>query len=560
LTPFIRAAFTTLLLINALPAWADVGNYIKQVTDSTGVVWSLTADTRIWRNDVPAAGGLATDLFIVEGMIQVTGMDGRPWRWNGMGWEPVTTSLTMTPPPVTDTYIKQVTDSSGVVWSLTADTRIWRNDVPAAGGLATDLFIVNGMIEVAGMDGRRWRWNGAGWEPVMPPLSPPPPSPPPPSGLTLNTDLAVYYEPALPAMGSAGSTVVDPTFGTTILRVTDPTTGGSDCITPYSYYPNFNSSTTRLYVECIGPNAGVFYTFDAATFSVANGRTASSPPTGSALWYGMVWSGFDPDIIYIQGLTDLWAYNPGTDTYSLVRSFAGEVQSVGAAYLQQMSMSRNDDVFAFSLVNSSRRQFGYLVWQRSINQVLLSRLDDSADEVHVDKSGRYLNVQTVGGTPQIWDLQTGTMTQLGSFAGGDGYYHLDTGYGTIFTGYGNGLGYRSMATPYSVTSILSGYFGGGNQNYSMNADNELWALVWVQRNDTLSNTQPFDNELLQVATDGSGRVRRIAHHRSKWDDYYDQPNANISRDGQFVAFTSNWGNASGRRDVYIVRIPPAPTN
>jgi hypothetical protein len=95
-------------------------------------------------------------------------------------------------------------------------------------------------------------------------------------------------------------------------------------------------------------------------------------------------------------------------------------------------------------------------------------------------------------------------------------------------------------------------------NYSMNADNERWALVWVQRDDALSITRPFENELFQVATDGSSRVRRIAHHRSKWNDYRDQPNATISRDGKFVAFTSNWGNANGRRDVYLVRIPPAP--
>jgi hypothetical protein len=36
------------------------------------------------------------------------------------------------------------------------------------------------------------------------------------------------------------------------------------------------------------------------------------------------------------------------------------------------------------------------------------------------------------------------------------------------------------------------------------------------------------------------------------------PKANISRDGQFIAFNSNWGNAAGRHDVYVVKIPPAP--
>jgi hypothetical protein len=98
-----------------------------------------------------------------------------------------------------------------------------------------------------------------------------------------------------------------------------------------------------------------------------------------------------------------------------------------------------------------------------------------------------------------------------------------------------------------------------NQNYSMYADNKKWALVWTQRNDANKATRTFENEIVQVATDGSNRVRRLVHHRSAYNDYYDQPNANISRNGQFVAFSSNWGNAIGRRDIYIVRIDPAPT-
>jgi hypothetical protein len=37
-------------------------------------------------------------------------------------------------------------------------------------------------------------------------------------------------------------------------------------------------------------------------------------------------------------------------------------------------------------------------------------------------------------------------------------------------------------------------------------------------------------------------------------DYWDTPRADISRDGKFIAFTSNWGSAS-RRDVFIIKVP-----
>lgn len=58
-----------------------------------------------------------------------------------------------------------------------------------------------------------------------------------------------------------------------------------------------------------------------------------------------------------------------------------------------------------------------------------------------------------------------------------------------------------------------------------------------------------------MATDGSLAVRREAHHFSIYgDDYYASPRADLSRDGRFVAFTSNWGVPGGRKDVFILRI------
>jgi len=62
-----------------------------------------------------------------------------------------------------------------------------------------------------------------------------------------------------------------------------------------------------------------------------------------------------------------------------------------------------------------------------------------------------------------------------------------------------------------------------------------------------------------VATDGSGRVRRLAHTRndqlaSGEENYWDTPRANVSFDGRLVAFTSNWG-WSRRRDVYVLQVP-----
>jgi len=67
--------------------------------------------------------------------------------------------------------------------------------------------------------------------------------------LSFKTDRGIYPEPALPQLPQAGGTFVDPTFGTTLMRVTDEA-DGKHCHNAYSYYPSFNRDSTRLHAQC----------------------------------------------------------------------------------------------------------------------------------------------------------------------------------------------------------------------------------------------------------------------------------------------------------------------
>src|SRR5436190_10381033 len=87
----------------------------------------------------------------------------------------------------------------------------------------------------------------------------------------------------------------------------------------------------------------------------------------------------------------------------------------------------------------------------------------------------------------------------------------------------------------------------------MLGDNESWCLISNFTNGT-SPVGPFRQEIFQASTDGSQSVRRLAHHHSVYRDYWDTPRAEISRDGRFVAYTSNWGSTT-RRDVFIIKVP-----
>ena len=68
----------------------------------------------------------------------------------------------------------------------------------------------------------------------------------------------------------------------------------------------------------------------------------------------------------------------------------------------------------------------------------------------------------------------------------------------------------------------------------------------------------YKDEIYQLATDGSGNVRRLAHHHSLYKSYYDSPRGVSSTDGKYITFTSNWGDTL-REDVFVLKVPPYPS-
>ncbi len=73
--------------------------------------------------------------------------------------------------------------------------------------------------------------------------------------------------------------------------------------------------------------------------------------------------------------------------------------------------------------------------------------------------------------------------------------------------------------------------------------------------------EAFSGEVYLVYTSGSAsdnlqnsaaRVRRLAHTRSESCDYWDQPQATMSVNGNYVLFASNWGTCAGGSDSYLL--------
>lgn len=421
-----------------------------------------------------------------------------------------------------------------------------------------------------------------------------------PPGASIKTDGGTYREPLLPVLPKSGCKFFDPTFGTELMRVTDEEDGPSNS-TYYSYWPTFNSNNTRLLVR--HSNSASIYNFDPQAFTLdpTSKREVPAPSVGVGLLsQGAIWSSNEPNILYgISSASKLWELDTEAMAYSPVRDFTGDL---GAnEWLDQMSKSDDNRLFAFSIktlvpVNGEDEveEVGYIIYDREAGQILrkeyalgrdtVSGKDylNNLDEVQLDKSGTYLVIATStsgfvlvisGSSPpvEITNLPTG---------------HSDVGTGTLVGYYSvaaNKLLKRSLATP-NDTPVELLNMGDYQQNVtlSLRGTDESWSLVGFNDGYTpLSGQGKFHRELILVKNDGSGQIRRIAHHRSIFafgpgngqTDYWAIPHANMSRDGRFVAFSSNWGAPQGinsRVDLFIARIdgatsapptspPPDPT-
>lgn len=385
---------------------------------------------------------------------------------------------------------------------------------------------------------------------------------------SIKTDYGVYPPPSPPpALPAAGATFMDPVFGTTIMRVTD-SNDGDDNHQSYSYWPSINKNSSLLYISSVGGNP-TLYDFDTATFSISNKRALfqSNPLNdGTPNAEDAIWSGTQNNEILCHTGQKIYRYNVVTDQYTLIKDFSSAYPDI---HLWQMSRSINDNVFAFTYKeNVNYANIGYIIYRVTGNQTDTASTSD-IDEVQLDKAGDYLVIKTGNSGPsvietEILNIQTGNSEYLTDNAPDFSPGHSDNGTGFVIgaDNWNNTYTYRNLATPHTSFSVLdfNNDWTLGN-HVSMLSDDESWMLMSTFVGNTTTSSGIFVDEIFQFASDGSKTVRRLAHTHSDYlnqnpnNSYWSMPRANISRDGKYAVFTSNWGSTT-RMDVFILKIAP----
>ena len=420
----------------------------------------------------------------------------------------------------------------------------------------------------------------------------------PPSGPcapSVKTDLGLYPEPTLPTLPAAGGKFCDPTFGTEIMRVTD-SNDGNTYGTEYSYYPTFNSDNTQLYVYANDSTDTSFVIdFDPQAFTIQGNKRVLPQSVYAS---GIIWSNSQPNKLYgveASGGGGAILYEINTDTMSktIVKNFNNSPNFSSGDYLAQMSVSEDEDVFAFTRKDAAYSDVGFLAFKRSSNQILY---DENVpfnaggfDEVQIDKSGRYLVIKqalvdNLGNEGYVKDLQTGSLEGLKDANPDYSPGHSDNGTNLVI-GHENNqtrLLSRNLSSPHSFTTVFDfdDDVDAISQDYhiSLRANDESWSTIATTNGDSYGCTTrngALRNEIFLVKNDGSKDVQRLAHHRSLYawceggtnaTNYSAAVRANISRDGKFIAFTSSWGNqgANARTDLFLLKVPqstnPPSTN
>ena len=209
---------------------------------------------------------------------------------------------------------------------------------------------------------------------------------------------------------------------------------------------------------------------------------------------------------------------------------------------------------------------GYIVYQASSNEIVRQGLGP-IDECQIDKTGRFLvwktGVEGVGKIEvKILDIETGAVIDLTDDSP-DHAPGLITVAVLLWVRPISPIPLRVEIWQHRRNSPKSSSYRthgttDSTSPCSPSTKAGAWSDLWRGKARQAQQVS-FVEELVQVARDGSKRVRRLAHHHSVYrGQYYDTPRANTSRDGRFIAFTSNSGTPQGHRDLFIAHIAPAP--
>ncbi len=342
---------------------------------------------------------------------------------------------------------------------------------------------------------------------------------------------------------------VDPAFGTRVTRVTDPSqVPGLKRIRHYYSKANpFNADDTRA---ILFGSDGSTILYDTATWlPLGRLRLASSDPE-------IQWHPRDPNLFYYLDFMEkspnvraMFRYDIRDGSRTLLRDFReydtarsrneGNMDREGRFYaMVGWRAGRVSEAFVYDLAND---RIGARL------PVSESMVDDW---ISVSPTGRYV-VMMGRDRSRVYDIGLRHLRDLpkGSFGHADICLLADGSEALVYDGADHQLNgdrninIASLATGRVSIGVRIGWRSTPHVS-CRNLDLPGWALVSTQGPDRKYPNHDF--EVFWLKLDGSGEVRRVAHHHSSKESggYFAEQHAVANRRGDKIVFSSNWNGGS----------------
>jgi len=409
------------------------------------------------------------------------------------------------------------------------------------------------------------------------------------------------YPEKPPAIGSAGSTINDPSFGSRILRVTDsrsdPRQAGRPLFTPSSAEQgSWNQNSTKFYVNTSGGQF-LLYDFDPATMIA---RAASTP--------NLPWNA-EPEFSFLQA-NILYGMRRGDPAFEQLDTLSGRVTEVNTPSKcvkldsgdsgHSITVSADDNRFMTTLGPQQDKNYMVFIYDREQGcrwyntetgeiggqwgpKGRISAPDRfRMHNARMAKSGKFVYMVRGGGGIGhgwvIWEIDTMKISVCPRACGGHhamGYSHI---IGSSGLQHPMDVWLRPANHPEDFSPIISGLEPAKgfwyDSHYSWNNvdPNDSAPVCFSTYRPTNPDTPgaaplvtgPWDNEIDCAETDGkASRVWRFGHtYSSARNGFWSSPRGNVSQDGRFFMFSSDWEDQLGkipngdryRTDVFIVEL------
>ena len=344
---------------------------------------------------------------------------------------------------------------------------------------------------------------------------------------------------------------LDPVFKTKIINIAPPPDLTSEgklvtfMVPDYSRQCAWNADGSKLLL--LGPGCW-WHLFDGNTYEYIKGGPEGlrKIPCGEIRW-----SNTNPDILYHIWGNSLYKYNVSTNELTLLHRWS-EYSKV--THGDEGTLSADDRYIAlmgYDLEGNFQDIFVYDLFTNNTIKFHASQYTDRTPNwVTISPSGKYVIVQwnPPSGSERYYGVEVydrETMNFLHQLC--QGYAHGDVGIdidgSDIYVTNDPPPNYENLVkiriSDGSKTVILNKPAGHISlRNYKFPG----WVLVSNYVYFGHSNEPSFGlDEIYAVKLDGSGEVRRIAHHHScRGNDYWAEPHATVNRDFTKIAFGTNW--------------------